>query len=103
MPPPKMPKHALRSPRRVLEAVRGMNINPDDPLAWLIWMPGDSSPRPSQILPASDTREHKLCTYTSNCWCEPTYTEEGILVHNAADGREHYGGVEEGVLQLKKN
>lgn len=100
--PTKVPKHATHSVRRVLEAVAGLDANPNDPLAWVVWMPADCTPRPPQVLPMSDTREHKLCTYSSSCWCDPTYTEEGILVHNSADGRERYEP-DTGVPQHKKN
>ena len=99
---PKIPNKATHSPRRVLEVVRGLHLDADNPLAWLIWMPTDTSPRPPQVLPASDTREHALCTYNSSCWCDPTYTEEGVLVHNAADGRERYEP-DTGIPQHKKN
>jgi|SRR5215831_3529720 len=98
----KLPAKAFRSQRRALEAVKGLHVDPANPLAWVIWMPSDNSPRPPQVLPASDTRQHVLCTYAQSCWCEPTYTHEGILVHNAADGRERYES-DTGLLQHKKN
>jgi len=108
------PKNATHSARRALETVRGLHASAKDPLAWVIWMPADCSPRPPQVLPSNDTREHLLETfaarapdgrpsgYDKSCWCDPTYTEEGILVHNAADGRERYEP-DTGVLQHKKN
>lgn len=39
------------------------------------------------VVPINDLKEHVL---TINCWCNPEEQEEGVLVHNAADGREDY-------------
>lgn len=40
-----------------------------------------------QVFPLNDLREHDL---SENCWCKPTLTEDGVLVHNSADRRELY-------------
>jgi hypothetical protein len=39
------------------------------------------------VFPAWDVREH---FFEPGCWCTPWVDERGIIVHNAADGRERY-------------
>lgn len=36
------------------------------------------------VMPNCDTREHNE---SEDCWCEPV-DDEGVIVHNSADGRE---------------
>jgi hypothetical protein len=38
-----------------------------------------------QVIPVNDLREHSL----ADCWCQP-FDDEGVLVHNSADGREFF-------------
>jgi hypothetical protein len=38
------------------------------------------------VLPLSDLREHEV---SLECWCDPV-DDDGIVVHNALDGREAY-------------
>ena len=39
----------------------------------------------NHVYPAHDLREHSL----TKCWCNPV-DDDGIIVHNSLDGREHY-------------
>jgi hypothetical protein len=39
----------------------------------------------NHVVPVDDLREHSV----TGCWCRPT-DDDGILVHNSLDGREHY-------------
>lgn len=39
------------------------------------------------IIPTNDLREHST---DSTCWCRPEEHEDGLIVHNAMDGREQY-------------
>jgi hypothetical protein len=39
---------------------------------------------PYHIMPESDFREHTF----NDCWCKPLANEDGVIVHNSADGRE---------------
>ena len=39
------------------------------------------------VVPINDTREHECTAY--NCWCCPV-NEDGVIVHNSEDQREHY-------------
>lgn len=41
------------------------------------------------VYPLHDYREHVIDP-SVECWCRPTLTEEGIVVHNAMDGREKF-------------
>lgn len=43
--------------------------------------------RPFHIVPVNDTRLH--ITDGGDCWCEPA-REDGLVIHNAADGREFF-------------
>lgn len=48
------------------------------------------------IYPRNDTKEHVLEGTT--CWCDPVVEwehPEALVIHNAADGREHSEGREE--------
>jgi hypothetical protein len=38
------------------------------------------------VLPLSDLREHEV---SLECWCGPV-EDDGVVVHNALDGREAY-------------
>lgn len=38
------------------------------------------------VLPINDLCEHEE---TETCWCKPRY-DEGVIVHNSMDGREHF-------------
>lgn len=38
------------------------------------------------VLPINDKLEH--VEVGVSCWCKPTVTPEGVIVHNAADNRE---------------
>lgn len=38
------------------------------------------------VIPADDTKLHDGST---DCWCSP-HDDEGVWVHNSADGREQY-------------
>lgn len=41
------------------------------------------------VYPLNDFREHE--TDGRDCWCGPRIDDEdGIVVHNSLDGREHY-------------
>ncbi len=41
------------------------------------------------IYPVNDVRDHE--TEGKPCWCAPTVDEEeGVIIHNAMDGREAY-------------
>lgn len=41
------------------------------------------------IVPVNDMRDHE--TDGLDCWCNPDYDEwEGLITHNALDGREAY-------------
>lgn len=53
--------------------------------------------RPGQSVPRDDIRDHTL-NYAENrktgevrslCWCNPV-DDDGVLVHNSADGREQF-------------
>ena len=37
------------------------------------------------VIPENDLRPH---AEHRNCWCGPTVTAEGVVIHNSADGRE---------------
>ncbi len=39
------------------------------------------------VAPIDDTREHVIVGLT--CWCHPV-DDDGIVVHNSEDQREHY-------------
>lgn len=41
------------------------------------------------VYPLHDYREHVIDPKV-DCWCRPTLTEDGIVVHNAMDGREKF-------------
>lgn len=41
----------------------------------------------AQVIPVSDSRKHIL---SEKCWCKPTMTENGVLIHNSTDKRENY-------------
>jgi hypothetical protein len=41
------------------------------------------------VYPCDDLREHVIDPDVE-CWCKPTMTEDGILVHNSLDRRELY-------------
>ena len=41
------------------------------------------------VYPLNDYRDHVIDP-TVDCWCHPTMTEDGIVVHNAIDGREKF-------------
>lgn len=41
--------------------------------------------QPYHIIPEKDFREHSF----ENCWCNPRINEDGVYVHNSADGREY--------------
>jgi len=45
-----------------------------------------------QVHPLDDLRQHNLGAARSKCWCVPFYDDEmpTLLIHNAADGREHH-------------
>jgi hypothetical protein len=43
----------------------------------------------THVHPVNDLREH-VVDPIKECWCSPTVTEEGIIVHNALDRREQY-------------
>lgn len=40
----------------------------------------------AHVLPVEDTREHQI---SFDCWCGPR-CEEGLVIHNADDGREKF-------------
>jgi len=42
----------------------------------------------TQIWPLGDLRQHIVDG--SGCWCHPTIDDDGLVVHNALDGREAY-------------
>jgi hypothetical protein len=37
------------------------------------------------VIPLNDLREH---VELDTCWCNPMLLEDGLIVHNAMDGRE---------------
>jgi hypothetical protein len=41
---------------------------------------------PLEVVPLDDLREH---IEGDGCWCRPR-VDEGVIVHNSADGREKY-------------
>lgn len=41
------------------------------------------------VFPLDDLREHETNDHTS-CWCHPTLTEDGYILHHSMDGREDY-------------
>lgn len=41
----------------------------------------------AQVWPMRDLRQH--ITDGGQCWCAPV-TEDGVVIHNAMDGRERY-------------
>lgn len=42
------------------------------------------------VFPTEDLVEHVIDPI-HDCWCAPRHTEEGlVIIHNAADEREHY-------------
>lgn len=52
--------------------------------AWACDYGGDE---PSQVYPIGDLRPHTL--KGSDCWCKPEILD-GIVIHNAMDGREAF-------------
>lgn len=53
----------------------------------------------SQCLPKDDIKTHDehlqfhkydKGKYRSSCWCEAKVNEDGLVVHNSADGREQF-------------
>ena len=40
------------------------------------------------VFPVDDAFEHVTEGY--ECWCNPEVTEDGVVVHNSADGRDDY-------------
>ena len=38
------------------------------------------------VVPCQDLKEHDV---DGACWCHP-YEDEGVIVHNSMDRREHY-------------
>lgn len=44
------------------------------------------------ITPINDTKKHN--TDSPNCWCQPAI-ELGLVIHNAADGREFFEELDE--------
>ena len=43
---------------------------------------------PLHVYPLNDLREHVVDG--GECWCRPSETTEGVIVHNAIDCREEY-------------
>lgn len=43
---------------------------------------------PVHVYPLNDLREH--ATDGTECWCGAEEDDEGIVVHNSADGREAF-------------
>lgn len=43
---------------------------------------------PLHVVPVDDLREHSTDS-DKPCWCNPTI-EDGVIVHNSMDGREHF-------------
>jgi len=39
----------------------------------------------NHVYPVKDLRKHSI----KDCWCRPT-EDDGVVVHNSLDGREHY-------------
>ena len=40
------------------------------------------------VSPINDTFEHVLEGH--DCWCGPEVAEDGVVIHNSADGRDDY-------------
>lgn len=40
------------------------------------------------VVPSDDIKEHIL--KGKNCWCRPEMNEDGVFIHNSADGREDF-------------
>jgi hypothetical protein len=51
------------------------------------WLSMQVNDGPWNVIPLADLRNHET---TRPCWCRPSPTEDGIVVHNAMDGREAY-------------
>ncbi len=45
---------------------------------------------PPEVVPRNDLREH---VFGRKCWCKP-FEEDGVIVHNSADGRERFERLE---------
>ena len=39
------------------------------------------------IYPVNDLREHEI---SASCWCNSKWDMDGLIIHNAMDGRESY-------------
>lgn len=43
----------------------------------------------THVIPMNDIQEH-ICDVGTTCWCNPTVDEDGVVIHNSADGREDF-------------
>ena len=41
------------------------------------------------VVPVADMRVHET-EFALDCWCGPQVNEQGVIIHNAMDGREAY-------------